>query len=1170
MFDPNESAQASPSPSPPSPDLSGGEGHSIASVPNFQFAVEHQVEGVALLDAQGLYRYVNPAHARLFGYTPNEMLGRSWKILYSPVWQRALEQQFPSLLASGVWHGEVVAQRRDGSAFDQAVALCVIRDAQGQAAGFVCTCRDISDQTQAQKAARDQDRQFRTLFDLAPIGIAKLDLQGRFQRVNPWLLQLLGYTEAEALASTVQALTHPDDLRDNLAFIQELLSGARSSFTMDQRYRRKGGDYVWANLSLALVRNQDGTPLNFIATVQRIEERKQAEDLLRETNSALSHAMPGIARFDPGGRYLYVNAAYAQTLGYAPEALLGQSWEITVHPDDRSILAAAYERMKREGKVEVEARGLRADGSTFHKLVLMVQGKETGSSPLGHHCFMRDITERKQAEESLRSATQFLQGLVQTLPLPVVRLDLHGNITGWNQAAEATFGWNEAEVLGKQIPYIPPEKETEAETLWNKATQGVDLKGIEIQRMRRDGTRIDLQLWSRTFRDQQGNPTSSLGILSNITERKHVEQALRESYERLERALEASHAGTWRVDLRTGMDTRDASLNRLLGYDPKPSTQHVDEWFSHVHPEDLAPMREAWDRAQGTGLYDVEHRLVRRDGKVLWVHDRGRIVQDDSGGPLYAIGAVHDITARKQLQEESERSQRFINSIIENIPHMIFVKDAADLRFARLNLAGEELLGFSREELIGKTDSDFFPREEANAFTAKDREVLNSGRLFEIQEEPIHTRLKGPRVLHTKKIPIFDEKGRPQYLLGISEDITERKQIEQRLRQSEKMEAIGTLAGGIAHDFNNILAAMIGYTELARDGIAPGSRAQQNLDQVLIAGQRAKSLIQQILAFSRNREPQREAVDLRRLLDESFALLRASIPATIAMDINLMAPGGLVQADPTQLQQVILNLCTNAAQAMRSTGGSLSIRLDEWDVPASFAAANPPLSVGPHIRLTVRDTGVGMSAEVLRRIFDPFFTTKKVGEGTGLGLSAALGIVTSHGGTLTVHSEPGKGSTFCVYLPKLAASDHPATPGAGSLVGGSERILFVDDEVALVRLAEQMLGHLGYRVTALTDPVLALGQIRSDPNAFDLIMTDHTMPGMSGESFAQEVLRLRPSLPILLCTGFSQGLTDASVKRLGIRGLIEKPLTITEMANAIRAALRPAPATQDKETHSHS
>ena len=388
----------------------------------------------------------------------------------------------------------------------------------------------------------------------------------------------------------------------------------------------------------------------------------------------------------------------------------------------------------------------------------------------------------------------------------------------------------------------------------------------------------------------------------------------------------------------------------------------------------------------------------------------------------------------------------------------------------------------------------------------------------------------------------------------LEREIEERKKAEIRLRQAQKMEAIGTLAGGIAHDFNNILAPILGFTELAQMKLPMDHEVQADLSEILKAGHRARDLVQQILTFSRKTDLEMKPVQVKLIVGEALKLLRASIPSTIEIRQEIESTS-LIMGDPSQIHQVLMNLATNAAHAMQETGGLLWVGLKDMEIDDAFAAGHPHLKPGPHLKLSVRDTGCGMSSDVQHRIFDPFFTTKREGEGTGMGLAVVHGIVTSHNGAITAYSEPGKGSTFHLFLPTIKRTEQAVENLQKPIPGGKERILFVDDESSIVQMGKLMLESLGYTVSTCSNSLDALGRIRDAPDAIDLVITDMTMPHMSGDALALELLKIRCDMPIILCTGFSARIDEKKAIEMGIRAFVSKPILRADLARTVRSVL---------------
>jgi PAS domain S-box-containing protein len=633
---------------------------------------------------------------------------------------------------------------------------------------------------------------------------------------------------------------------------------------------------------------------------------------------------------------------------------------------------------------------------------------------------------------------------------------------------------------------------------------------------------------------------------------------IKNNEERLSLALTSAKCGIWDWNLKTGEIFFDSNYFRIAGYEPNEFPNSYESWKARVHPDDIEGTEAKVKKYLTKQLneYVVEFRFKTKVGKWMWIQGWGRVSEYDKIGEAVRFIGIHiDITERKEAELKIKARELFLDSVVENIPDMIFVKDAAELKFVQLNKAGETLLGYTKDKFIGKSDYDFFPKEEADFFVKNDMEVLRTGKLVEIPEERIQTKHLGERILKTKKIPIPDDVGRPKYLLGISEDITEYKKLVEQLRQAQKMEAIGTLAGGIAHDFNNILTSIIGYSELLKEDLKGNERSTKFLGRVLIGGNRAKKLVSQILLFSRQSENELTQIKVIPLVKEVVTMLKASLPSTIMIKLNTLAASDFILADPTQIHQILMNLCTNSAHAMRKNGGILSIEIDQKEIGKDDKPSFPNQKPGSYLKIMISDTGHGIPSDVIAKIFDPFFSTKPRGEGTGLGLSVVHGIVKDCGGDIKVYSEEDQGATFSIFLPLIDEGKQQDVKEIELVQRGEEHLLFVDDEEHLADLGKLMLERLGYKVTAVSDSQSAWQIFQNNPDAFDMIITDRTMPGLTGLELSKKAQALCPKIPIILCTGFSTDYSLEQLREIGIRGCIYKPVLKKELAEIIRHVL---------------
>lgn len=517
---------------------------------------------------------------------------------------------------------------------------------------------------------------------------------------------------------------------------------------------------------------------------------------------------------------------------------------------------------------------------------------------------------------------------------------------------------------------------------------------------------------------------------------------------------------------------------------------------------------------------------------------------------------------RALKEKKAEDKLRRLKTTLDATLDCIFIFSTKGFRFSYVNQGAVSQVGYTRDELLKMTPPELMPDIDKKSFYNLVEPMLNGVRETTLFETTLCHKNGAmiPVEIFLQLIAPTDEHPR---FVAVVRDIADRRQAEKeradlqlQLQRAQRMEALGTLAGGIAHDFNNILTIIDGYSEIALMHQLPESHpARHSLEEILSATHRAAELVQQILDFSRQKEHEMLEIRVTPIVKETIKLIRASLPATIEIVHKIRAASDTIMGDAGRIHQVLMNLCTNAAHAIGKEVGILEICVTDVNTDVSY----PDLEPGHYLKLIVSDTGHGMKPSVAEHIFEPYFTTKPVGEGTGLGLAVTHGIVTSFGGTIRVNSEPGKGSTFEVFFPIVESMTEPKTSVALSIPKGTEHILFVDDERSIAEMEKLMLEGLGYRVSVKTDSVDALEAFRLHPEAYDLVITDMTMPILTGDKLARELMRIRPDIPVILCTGYNKQITEEKAKRLGIREFFRKPVPMKDIARAIRRVLEGTP-----------
>jgi two-component system, cell cycle sensor histidine kinase and response regulator CckA len=1061
---------------------------------------------------------------------------------------------------------EIELARKDGTRFYAQLESVAVQDETGQFKQCRTMVSDITERKHVEEelerlnagleeqieirthALRESEERFRNVFEQGPLGIAIVGLDYRWIAVNATLCEMVGYTEDELAKLTFVDITHPEDIEADVGYAEKLSRGEIPSYKMEKRYIRKNGTVIWINLTGSIVSDDRGKALYFLAMIEDITERKQAEASAREHEVRyrvlVENLSEGVFVVRDGALQL-VNSRVVEIAGYSADELTFGPFLKFVHPDDREM--AMQQHMNRmagdDTPHQFPMRIVARDGSV--KWLFVASRMILWHGERASLISATDITSHKEADEALRESEGLLTAVLDALPDVVgVQLPDH-TITRYNRAGYELLGLAPEEAHGRKCYELIGRPEQCQPCATARA-----LKSKRPESLERYFPELGRYLWctSTPLLDPSGEVRLVIERLLDLTERKKAEVALAESEQRFRAVFNNNHAVMLLIDPETGaIEDCSPGACSFYGYNKEDLTTKKLTEINTLPPEQLFENIQA-AKTEQQYFGDFRHRLASGEIRDVEVCS-GPIT---AGGRTFLFSVINDVTERKKAEEARLRSERKYRTLFDESRDGVF----AVLREGEITDANPsflEIFGYTREEMIGMDIRDLYinPADYAKFQNEIDKEGFVKD--YEAEFRKRDGTQVGCALTSSVK---FSDDGRLVGYRGIVRDVTARRALQRQLQHAQKMEAVGTLAGGVAHDFNNLLQVVLGYSDLILTDEDLPDRLKDDLEKVLLAGRNGADLVQRLLTFSRKAEVKPLELDLNQRVRQTHKFLQRTIPKMIDIELILAEDLARIHADPTQLDQILMNLSINARDAMPE-GGKLVIETANVVIDEDYARSRLEGKPGRYVLLRVSDTGNGMNKETLDHIFEPFFTTKEAGKGTGLGLAMVYGIVTQHGGQILCYSEPGHGTTFKIYLPALAAERKQSEPATREAMprGGAETILLVDDEELVRDLGKRILELSGYTVLTAANGKEALDLYRREREKISLVILDLMMPKMGGKECFDKILRLDPRAKVLIASGYSSGGTTRETLEGVSKGFIRKPYDLNKLLKTVRDAL---------------
>jgi PAS domain S-box-containing protein len=1142
-----------------------------AAVARLAAVVQFSDDAIISKSPEGIVTSWNAGAEKLFGYRSDEMIGQPLTRII-PTERQHEEVEILARINRGekVQHFETVRRCKDGRALDVSVTVSPIRDATGKVVGASKVARDITQRKQAEAALRKSQDQLNFALKTSHIGAWDLNLLDHKSSRTEIHAQIFGYNTPLPDWSYEKFLEHvlPEDRAQVDLGFREAGAGPGDR-TFECRIRRVDGEIRWIYVAGGYEQNDDGQPVRMSGIVQDITERKLDEQRVRESEykfSQMFNSSPVATTLSTcaEGRYLDVNGAWLKLFEWSRTEVIGHTvFELNMWVDlkQREKLIASFERDEVVHDLEMTLRA---------KSGRVVQISWSGAQTFigGERCLLGsalDVTERRRAEQALRASEERLRFVTDNAHVGLVMVNHEHRYIFANSAYVDMLDLPSAEIIGLRVADVLPEiYEQQIRPRLDRAFAGERVI-YELHKPRRGSDHF----YAVTYEPNKmegSEQQSVVVVITDVTERKQWGLALQKSEQFKQAILDSVPANIAVLDRQGTIQAVNARWHQFaLANLPGNRGQVVRcgvgaDYLAACEPCD----RDARSAREGilavlAGRQESFSFEYRCDAPTTnrWFTMTATPMNPERD----AVVIAHtDISERRQRDEEIRWKTAFLEALVySSVDGLLVVDDTGKKIFQN-----QKLLDFWKipPEIAANPD-DHFQYQFALDQTTNPAAFAKKTRLINLQPDVLvqdEVELKCGRVLERQSYQVKDPGGTRYGRVWIFRDITKSRQMETQLRQSQKMEAIGQLAGGIAHDFNNILAAMFGHGYLLLQDTAGNEAAQEGVTEILKAAERAKDLVQQILTFSRQREHKRQVIGLDIVVKEAMKFLRASLPAEIKIEVNVAKDAPAVLADPTQIYQVVMNLATNALHAMEGRTGTLTVALEAFEPDERFIGAHPEFQARAYARLAVADTGHGMDAKTLEHIFEPFFTTKPIGKGTGLGLAVVHGIMQTHEGLVIVKSQIGQGTTFNLYFPAQTNGEivSEANNHGKAICGKGQSILLLDDEPALTRSLQRLLEKLNYRVTSRNNPREAIKLFCEKPAEFDLVITDMSMPEITGLEVARQIHAARANIPVILISGYSPKFNRDHLQTSDIDELLEKPLSVPALGEALHRLLSKA------------